>query len=112
MLKKFGGDAALLREVAGVFIESCPQMMNALREAIAQQNSSALQRAAHTLKSSVDYFGDKIAFDKAFSLERRGKAADWTDVAETARELEAAIERLLPVLTALTLSVNSESAAS
>ncbi len=101
MLERFDGDAELLGEVAGVFLENCPTLMNALRDAVTRHDPQALRRAAHTIKGSVDYFAAKAAFEAAWLLESRGSAGDWSDVDETCRMLESAIEHMKPTLVAV-----------
>ena len=101
MLARFGGDSELLGEVAGVFLENCPTLLGALRDAVARHDPQALQRAAHTIKGSVDYFAATAAFEAAWLLETRGSAGDWNDVDEACRTLESAIEHLKPTLIAV-----------
>ncbi len=92
------GDEALLRELIGLFLESCPGLLNDIREAIASRNAARVKRAAHTLKGSVGYFSAPAAVVAAQRLERMGRDNDLTGVEEASRQLETEIEALRPVL--------------
>jgi PAS domain S-box-containing protein len=94
----FGDDAALLKEVASVFLEACPGWQADLRAAAEAQNAARLQMTAHTLKGAVGHFGDPQAYDAAFQLELMGKGGNLQDAAAACAILDRALERLQPAL--------------
>ena len=65
----------LLQELAGLFLDECPQRMAEIREAIARRDAAALEQAAHALKGSVANFGARAAIEAAHRLEMAGARA-------------------------------------
>ena len=72
-LEAVQGDRELLRTVVEAALEEIPQVLLAIRESIASQDGARLHRSAHTLKSSLRYFGAQDAAEKAWQLE-----SDWS----------------------------------
>ena len=68
-LERVGGDEELLKEIADLFVEDAPQLLEAIRVAIEAKDGAALHRAAHSLKGSVANFGAEKAVETAFQLE-------------------------------------------
>ena len=83
-LERLGGDEELLREVAGLFLDEYPMLMDEIRSAAQARDADALQRAAHSMKGSVSNFGADGVYQAAFALEKKGRSGD----------LEPCIERL------------------
>ncbi len=71
-LSRVGGDRGLLCEVAELFLNDYPDMLEKLRTAVSARDASALEHYAHSLKGSVSTFGAKGAFDAALALEKKG----------------------------------------
>ena len=69
MLAQIGGDEALLREVASVFLDDWPRLREELSQALSRLDSWALRLAAHATKSAVGNFGAEAAVEAAISLE-------------------------------------------
>jgi HPt (histidine-containing phosphotransfer) domain-containing protein len=97
-LEHVAGDRQLLRELAGVFVGEAPQMMGAIRDAMAARDAPRLKRAVHTLKGAAGTFGARAAFDAALRLEKIGGSGDLSEADAAWEELRQAVERLLPVL--------------
>jgi signal transduction histidine kinase/CheY-like chemotaxis protein len=93
-LRRAGGDVDLLRELIELFLQQCPELMAAIRGAIAAQDAAALARATHTLKGSVGNFGPSLVVDAALALEEAGKAGNLANCGETFEQLERGVERL------------------
>jgi HPt (histidine-containing phosphotransfer) domain-containing protein len=70
LLERVGGDPELLGEVIDIFLETCPPLVETIRQALARRDCSAVRRGAHELKGSAANF-------------------DATDVAALARRLES-----------------------
>ena len=92
------GDHDLLRAVVQAFLEECPRLLEAMRQAIADGAGPALRLAAHTLKGSLHHFGAQQAFDCARRLEKMGQDGDLAEAAAALADLEAQMTRLCPVL--------------
>ena len=97
-LKTVGGDRELLREVVEMFVLESPRLMTAIRDAAAQADAAALLRPAHTLKTSLGYFGIQTGFELALQLEKMGRANDLTGVAEPLAELERLLAKAIAEL--------------
>lgn len=52
-LRRIDGDAELLSEVLGIFLEDTPNLMAELVSGIKSKNAMAVERAAHTLKGAA-----------------------------------------------------------
>jgi CheY-like chemotaxis protein len=92
------GDAKLRRIVAEAAVEEIPQLLNALRQAVADQDAAALMLAGHTCKGSVRYFGATPAFDHAYQLEMMGREGNLQGAADVLAVLEQELGRLEQML--------------
>ncbi len=100
LLDRFEGDAELLREVVGLFLNDCPARLSDVRDAVGQRDSATLARAAHSLKGSAANFAADLAVAAARRLEHMGRAGDWTEVDQALTALETEIENLTSALQA------------
>ena len=98
ILKQMGGNRETLRDVVALFHVEYPKLMKDMRRAIAQQKPSDLQRAAHTLKGSIQLFGAEAVAALALRLETMGRAENLGDAQSACLALEQEIQRLVPVL--------------
>ena len=98
-LDRVGGDRELLQEVAQLFLETSPELLEQIRQAAAERDAKTLERAAHTLKGSVGNFAADSVFQAALRLEKLGRAGDFSSVDQALAELEAEMRRLAPALT-------------
>ncbi|HBY62433.1 MAG TPA: hypothetical protein DEH78_21635 [Solibacterales bacterium] len=73
-LERVDGDEELLQEVARLFLQEYPQLVDRVRAAISGGNASELEHAAHSLKGSVSNFGAARVVAAAFALERLGRS--------------------------------------
>jgi len=87
-------DRELLQTVVEAALEEIPQMLDAIRAAIAAKDSVRLHRSAHTLKSSLRYFGAQDAAEKAWQLETDGRDASLDASADTLATLEPLVEQV------------------
>ncbi len=94
------GDQALLKEIVDAFIEECPRLLDQIHDAIQTSNCSLLQRAAHTIKGSMRYFGGQYIFDLAFELESLGRQGSLEGAPDRLQKLETALDRLRPEMVA------------
>ena len=100
-LSRVGGDAELLREVVGLFLDDYPHSLEMIRDAVAHSDHSGLERHAHSLKGSVSTFGAQEVFEAAFALEKQGRSGDLSCAAQGLQRLEHALNMLRPDLEAL-----------
>jgi CheY-like chemotaxis protein len=99
-LEQVNGDAALLGELAELFLAECPKLLAAVREAVQTRDAGCLRQAAHVLKGSVSNFAAQPAAAAAERLEQLGKAGDLSEADKALADLEAALGRLQPALAA------------
>lgn len=100
-LSRVGDDEQLLGEMALLFLEEYPRTMEEVGAAIANGDSRALERAAHSLKGSVGNFGADAAYQAALDLEMCGRRDEMASAGEKVRVLREALEQLEPELVAL-----------
>ncbi|HEY6391795.1 MAG TPA: Hpt domain-containing protein [Bryobacteraceae bacterium] len=100
-LTRVGGDAELLCEVIGLFLDDYPHSLEKIRAAVNAGDSSAVEQHAHSLKGSVSIFGAKEALEAAFSLEKQGRSGNLTEAPDGLKRLEQALADLKPELEAI-----------
>lgn len=97
-LERVGGKEDMLRDLAEMFFEECPRLIQQIREHIASENGAELRRVAHTLKGSAHVFGAEGAAAAAFRLEEMGQAGVFAGAVEALALLEVQVGRLVPAL--------------
>ena len=97
-LERVGGKEDMLRDLAEMFFEECPRLIQQLREHIASENGAELRRVAHTLKGSAHVFGAEGAAAAAFRLEEMGQAGVFAGAVEALALLEVQVGRLVPAV--------------
>jgi PAS domain S-box-containing protein len=105
-LRRVGGDARLLGELAALFLREGPAWLSEMRAALTARDTSRLRRAAHTLKGGVGHFGAAATSDAAARLETIAREGDLPHAEAALAELQSRIERLQPVLTRLATAAN------
>jgi PAS domain S-box-containing protein len=98
LLKRVEGDEALLQELAGEFLEDCPQLLAEVQQAVASGDAANLERAAHKLKGVTGTFAAKAAAGAALELEKLGRQTDLSQAETAYAALEKEIGLLLPAL--------------
>jgi HPt (histidine-containing phosphotransfer) domain-containing protein len=93
-MARVGGDAELLKELAGLFVDEYPQLMAELQAAIAAGDAIRVERSAHALKGAVANFGARQAVDTALQLEQMGRMGKL----EPAEDLLRALDLVLMAL--------------
>jgi HPt (histidine-containing phosphotransfer) domain-containing protein len=93
-MRQVGDDAALLREVMGLFIQELPQREADVRQALERRDAKGLERAPHSIKGSCAVFGATATRDAANRLELLGRAGSFEGAAETSALLSTEAARL------------------
>ena len=88
LLARFDGDAELLKELPGIFLQECPKMLNDIREALRTGDPKGVEHAAHTLKGSVGNFVLVGPRETAQRVESLGKSGQLAGAEEIVRALE------------------------
>jgi len=96
-----GGDAELLRGLIESFLRECPDLLAALRAAVAGGDGRRLHHAAHTIKGAIGLFGAQAAWDLGQRLETMGRQNDLAQAASVCADLERHIELVVHDLSVL-----------
>jgi HPt (histidine-containing phosphotransfer) domain-containing protein len=100
VLAMAGGDLALLRELAGAFLDEVPRLLRTLRSAIDTRDTESLQAAAHQLQGVMRCLHIERALQQARQLELLGQAGtDWPAAKELLAELGSTIDSATNTLT-------------
>ncbi len=100
LLQRIGGDEGLLAELVAVFRADSARLLEEIAAGLERGDARAVERAAHSLKGSVRFFGAAAAADEALRLEKMGRAGDVAGGREALARLSAECERLLAALPA------------
>jgi signal transduction histidine kinase/CheY-like chemotaxis protein/HPt (histidine-containing phosphotransfer) domain-containing protein len=101
VLQRLGGDEQTLRELAALFVETCPQLLAEAQAALEACDCQTLARAAHTLKGSLANFSAAGAHEATLALEKAARSDDveaarlaWTRVVRQVGEVRSALGEL------------------
>lgn len=94
MLARLGDDRDLARQLAVIFVDECPRLLEAVRVSVEHGSADEVRRAAHALKGAVLNFVDDGAAATAYALETMARENRLGDAA-------AAVDRLGGELSAL-----------
>jgi CheY-like chemotaxis protein len=97
-LSRVGGDADLLQELAGMFLEEYPRLLDGIRQALTRQNGPEACNAAHQLKGLLAQFGAEPGRQAAYSVELAARQGDLATASEALQTLEDAMRRVHPEL--------------
>ena len=93
-LKAVDGDAALLADVARIFLSESPRLLADMEGAISRTDAALLRRAAHTIKGGLRMFGAESAYDLASRLEGLGREGDVRAAGELFNSLKQGVLEL------------------
>ena len=101
LLERVAGDEELMSELVQIFLEDCPNMMQAIRDALDAGAANELREAAHSLKGCAANLAAESVRQVAFALEqigrdgRMGDAPDaWEKLQREMSLLRATLERM------------------
>jgi HPt (histidine-containing phosphotransfer) domain-containing protein len=100
-LSHVDGDMQLLAELAELFLQDYPRLLEEIRESIPKADFSVLERGAHTLKGRLAFFGIRRIRDLASNLEDMGRTGDQSHSMQALKTIEIEMEKILPEFDAL-----------
>lgn len=100
-LSRVGGDADLLKELGGLFLDEYPRLLAEIHDAHKQNAALQLEHAAHSLKGCAANFGAKEAVDLAAQIEELGAQGDVKSAGQMLPALDLALLALSAELTRL-----------
>jgi HPt (histidine-containing phosphotransfer) domain-containing protein len=92
-----GNEPALFTQLIDCYLQESPPLLAAMRDAMLQEKAEEFARAAHSLKSSSQYFGARKVVELCRTLEqfgRSGKIQDTEEIAVMMDQLEAQYSRV------------------
>lgn len=94
-----GGDVALLRDLAGAFLDEVPRLIGSLRRALEEHDSALLRSAAHQLQGVMRCLHIERALHQSQSLEQHAEGTtDWPAVEKLLAELDETLEAAVGAL--------------
>ena len=109
LLRRLGGNRALLAQVVQAFRTDCTKRMRELAAAAACQDWACLCREAHTLKGTLGNLCADRASAAALRLETVSRSQSSAELAGAVQGLAAEIDRLQPALAELDRLTSSQS---
>ena len=100
-LARLGGDRELLAELAGMFLDQLPELLQQTGEGLAGQDTGAAVTPAHTLKGLLAQFGAEAAFALAREVESAARLNQRPAALDAFARLEQACALARPELQAL-----------
>jgi HPt (histidine-containing phosphotransfer) domain-containing protein len=100
-LARVDGDWQLLVELSTVFLQDYRRLLDEARNSILRNDAAGLERAAHTLKGRLAFFGIRKAREQCLDLEMMGRRNDFTQARQALAEAEAEMESIVPEFQAL-----------
>lgn len=94
MLSRLDGDVELAQQLAAIFVDEYPHMLDRLRAALASGVADDVRRAAHALKGSVSNFIDGGPTATAFELENMGRSGQLEGTSAVLDRLERELASL------------------
>jgi len=94
-----GGNPAILERIRDAFARQTPELLAAIRDAVAGNDSVALARHVHTLKGSLSHFSWNRGAEIAREIESAAISGDLPRAAGLLPDLENAVAALYATLT-------------
>ena len=94
-LERVGGDEDLLRQIAEMFVQICPEWLESLQTHLNERDQTATRRMSHSLKSSADNVGGHLACASMSRLENAAAEGHLDDAMSMWPECRGQYVRLL-----------------
>ena len=94
------GEAGVLREVIGIYIEEAPGHLASLRQALSTRDAAELARVAHAMKSASHNVGASQLGEACRQLEHASRAGDMDAATDGVATIETQYLGVLPLLRA------------
>jgi HPt (histidine-containing phosphotransfer) domain-containing protein len=95
-LSHVDGDMQLLSELALMFLEDYPRLIEEAQSAITQNDGAVLERSAHTLKGRLAFFGITGIHKSISHLEIMGRTGDFGNASQLLLGIKEKMESILP----------------
>jgi CheY-like chemotaxis protein len=101
-LRHCGGNAAVLADIAQIFLAESPRLINEIHSTLAAEDVEGCSHAAHQLKGSVSNFFAPATVTAARHVEEAARRGDFLAAREACAALDRELARLKPALAELT----------
>jgi signal transduction histidine kinase/HPt (histidine-containing phosphotransfer) domain-containing protein/ActR/RegA family two-component response regulator len=85
----------LVRELAGIFIEDSTKLVEIIKQAVEEQDSEKVTRAAHSLKGISAQMGAAILAQICDEIELKGEARDLSEIDKSILQMERVYRQTL-----------------
>jgi HPt (histidine-containing phosphotransfer) domain-containing protein len=96
-MRSVQGNRPLLRAVVQAALEEIPRLMAAIRQSVADRDTTRLRLSAHTLKGSLRCLGAEGVFQRAYEIEVMARDGTLDDSPRALELLENEVARVIPV---------------
>lgn len=103
-LDRLGGDEALLRDMAGFFLEDAPLLMQQVQVALGRRETREAGIAAHSLKGLAATFDAEAVLQGAGQIEQHCQRGELEQAQALTAPLERDLETLLVALKEVAVS--------
>jgi HPt (histidine-containing phosphotransfer) domain-containing protein len=93
-----GGDRQLFVDIVGIFLEDAPAILDQAAAALAEGDSEAVARAAHTLRGMAANFAAESAVAAAYAIESHARSHRLENAAGCFGNLKQQVEALQAAL--------------
>jgi HPt (histidine-containing phosphotransfer) domain-containing protein len=101
------GDRQLLSELAAMFVQDYPRLIDEAADAIHRRDHSTLERAAHTLKGRLAFFGIRELREQMSDLETMGRENTLAGARWALDAIETGMRLILPEFESLIRELDS-----
>jgi HPt (histidine-containing phosphotransfer) domain-containing protein len=98
LLAHVDGDRDLLKEVIVIFLDTCPSLMETLRQALQNREFGAVVRAAHSLRGSASNFDATQVTTLAQQIESHASRNNLPELHDLFAKLESEVAALTTAL--------------
>jgi HPt (histidine-containing phosphotransfer) domain-containing protein len=96
LLSRVDDDRELLRDLLSIFTDEFPRHFQALREAVAAQDTKQIVIVGHTMKGMLSNLAVTKAAALAGDLEHKARAGEQASLKDALAAFEQEVEGLLP----------------
>jgi HPt (histidine-containing phosphotransfer) domain-containing protein len=93
-LDRLGGDWELLQDLARIFLEDVPGLVQRLQQGLRQQNAHEVEASAHSIKGMSVNFNAIRLEEAAQRIESAGRSRDLSGLGDPLPELEERVAEL------------------
>jgi HPt (histidine-containing phosphotransfer) domain-containing protein len=97
-LERVDGDISIIQEIAKVYVEEAPLLMNQLTQAVQDRDPKKIEYYAHSLKGVVSNFSAEKAFNTALRMEQKGNQHQLEGIEQDLQQMDEELNRLTSVV--------------